>query len=70
MRVFAISDVHVDYKQNMDWLLSLSLTAYRRDVLVLAGDVTDSVSRFREAVGALAARFGAAARLWLVDSQV
>ena len=26
MRVFAISDVHVDYKQNMDWLLSLSLT--------------------------------------------
>ena len=41
MRVFAISDIHVDYPANMTWLLGLSNYDFRQDFLLLAGDVSD-----------------------------
>jgi hypothetical protein len=40
-RVWAISDIHTDIKQNRAWLHALSTTAYHRDTLILAGDVSD-----------------------------
>jgi predicted phosphodiesterase len=43
MRVFAVSDIHVDYPSNLAWVESLSHSDYRDDVLILAGDVTDSL---------------------------
>ena len=58
MRVFAISDIHVDYPDNLAWIESLSDGAFQGDVLVLAGDVTDRLDLFRRAVGALADKFG------------
>jgi len=44
MRVFAISDLHLDYEQNQSWLRGLSQTDYLQDVLILAGDISDRLS--------------------------
>lgn len=41
MKVYAISDLHVDYAENMAFLKSLSRQDYRDDILILAGDVSD-----------------------------
>jgi predicted phosphodiesterase len=43
MRIFALSDIHVDYQINARWIAGLSDTDYRDDVLILAGDVTDAL---------------------------
>ena len=56
MRVFAISDIHTDHKQNLQWVRHLSLETdqagdpmYSRlaDVLIVAGDVTHKPDVFR-----------------------
>ena len=39
-RVFALSDIHVDFDVNAQWVEGLSSVDYRDDVLILAGDVT------------------------------
>jgi len=41
MRVFAVSDIHVDYSANAKWIANLSVAEYQDDVLILAGDVSD-----------------------------
>ena len=41
MKVFTVSDIHIDYSQNLQWLLSLSQTDYCDDILILAGDISD-----------------------------
>jgi 3',5'-cyclic AMP phosphodiesterase CpdA len=57
MRIFAISDIHTDHKQNLDWVRKLAgqvlpsgLPEYCRlsDVLIVAGDVTHKPDIFRE----------------------
>lgn len=40
-RIFAISDLHLDYPANLQWLSELSLSEYQTDVLILAGDISD-----------------------------
>lgn len=40
MRVFALSDIHIDYDVNARWIANLSVAEYQEDVLILAGDVT------------------------------
>lgn len=57
MRVFAISDIHVDYDANMRWVHGLSSADYRDDVLILAGDVTHRPQLLAECIGAFARRF-------------
>jgi len=42
MRVFALSDVHIDYEVNSKWIANLSVAEYQDDVLILAGDVSDT----------------------------
>lgn len=44
MRVFALSDIHLDYDVNARWLAGLSRSDYRDDVLILAGDVSDDMN--------------------------
>ncbi|MBB3610659.1 metallophosphoesterase [Rhizobium sp. BK602] len=41
MRVFAVSDIHLDYEENRHWLLNLSDVDYRSDILILAGDISN-----------------------------
>lgn len=57
MRIFALSDIHVDYDVNLLWVQSLSTADYQDDVLVLAGDVTDSVPLLEKTLRLFVARF-------------
>ena len=59
MRVFAVSDIHVDYKENLAWILSLDNKEYANDILILAGDVTDKMSLLKQVLVSLAASFKA-----------
>jgi predicted phosphodiesterase len=49
MRVFAISDLHIDYEENRRWTYGLSQSDYKNDILVLAGDVTDETALLEKA---------------------
>src|SRR5215831_14508430 len=42
MRIFAVSDIHIDYDENARWVANLSISEYQDDLLILAGDVTDT----------------------------
>jgi predicted phosphodiesterase len=57
MRIHAVSDIHVDFSENRQWLHNLSRQDYQDDVLILAGDVSDIVSLFAEALESLKKRF-------------
>lgn len=57
MRVFAVSDIHIDYEANADWVAKLSMVDYRDDLLILAGDVTDTLRKLDWCLKALAKRF-------------
>lgn len=57
IRVFAISDLHVDYAQNMKWLQNLSDSDYKNDLLIVAGDISDNLLRFSEALEHLTKKF-------------
>lgn len=57
MRVFTVSDIHVDYAENLAWILNLEHKEYANDILILAGDVTDKMSLLEQVFSALAARF-------------
>ena len=57
MRIFALSDLHVDYSQNRQWVQALSVADYQNDVLILAGDLTDNYARLAECFEQLAGRF-------------
>lgn len=57
MRVFALSDIHVDFEANAKWVEALSCSDYRNDVLVLAGDVSDSLTRLASCLDAFVRRF-------------
>ncbi|MET0497704.1 MAG: metallophosphoesterase, partial [Steroidobacteraceae bacterium] len=57
MKIFALSDIHVDYEPNAKWVSELSTFDYRDDVLILAGDVSDSLERLRWCPAAFARCF-------------
>src|SRR5215471_14221752 len=57
MRVFALSDIHIDYDVNAKWIANLSIAEYQEDVLILAGDVSDTSRLLEWCLCALAKRF-------------
>ena len=57
MKVFALSDVHVDYPENKKWLFELSQFDYREDVLILAGDLTDNLLLLKECFRSVQGKF-------------
>lgn len=57
MRIFALSDIHVDYEANARWVAGLSEADYRDDLLILAGDLTDRLSLLAWCLEAFAKRF-------------
>lgn len=63
MRVFAISDLHVDYEPNRVFVDTLSLVDFRDDLLIVAGDLSHHAERLESALLALHKRFKA---LWFV----
>lgn len=57
MRVFAVSDIHVDYALNLKWVQGLSRSDHRDDVLILAGDVSHRPALLGNALESLATCF-------------
>ncbi len=57
MRVFAVSDIHLDYDINLHWLESLSKVDYQDDILILAGDISDQLHLLERCFKTLATRF-------------
>jgi predicted phosphodiesterase len=57
MRVFAVSDIHVDYDVNARWIQNISKLDYQEDILILAGDVTHTLPLLASSLSTLAARF-------------
>ncbi len=57
MRIFAVSDIHVDYEENSQWVAGLSFEEYTEDVLILAGDVSDSIARLSACFQQLTRKF-------------
>ncbi|CAF1294282.1 unnamed protein product [Rotaria sp. Silwood1] len=44
-KIYAISDLHVDYDENMKWIEHLSNDKYLNDTVIIAGDVTHILSK-------------------------
>lgn len=57
VRIFALSDVHADFEPNACWLRSLSLHDHQADVLILAGDISDSLPLLGWCLELVARRF-------------
>ncbi|KAJ9469869.1 hypothetical protein DIPPA_18074 [Diplonema papillatum] len=48
LRVYGVSDVHVDYKENAKWLQDIDTERHQNDALIVAGDVTHDTSLLRQ----------------------
>ena len=57
MRIFALSDLHVDFEENWAWVQALSPVDYQRDVLIVAGDITHQIERALQTFHVLRKRF-------------
>lgn len=57
MRIYAISDLHTDFKVNRLLLDELTRSGHKRDALLVAGDVADRLEVIEETLALLAARF-------------
>jgi Icc-related predicted phosphoesterase len=57
MRFFALSDLHVDYAENRNWVRELSPGEYRSDVLLLAGDLSSDLEVLEDCLCRLRERF-------------
>ncbi|MFT5392782.1 MAG: putative phosphodiesterase [Gammaproteobacteria bacterium] len=57
--IYAVSDLHVDFRENMEWVWSLSSHRYLNDALIVAGDVSDNLQRLELTLVALRERFAA-----------
>lgn len=57
MRIFAISDLHADFRDNRALVDRLSASEFRGDALLVAGDVADRLETVEETLGALRRRF-------------
>ncbi|HEV3052863.1 MAG TPA: metallophosphoesterase family protein [Longimicrobium sp.] len=57
MRIYAISDLHTDFRENRAALERAELAGHRDDVLIVAGDIADSEAVLRDTLRWLAERF-------------
>jgi predicted phosphodiesterase len=55
--VYAVSDIHVDYPQNLEWVLGLDCHEYQADVLLLAGDVSEDMKLLERVLRGCLERF-------------
>ncbi len=51
LRIFCISDIHVEYEINRRWLNNLSQHDYKNDLLILAGDITNNLMLLEKILG-------------------
>lgn len=58
MKIFTISDLHLDYAQNRQWLDAIDPVAYQDDVLIMPGDISSRLDLIEACFKQLAAKFG------------
>jgi Icc-related predicted phosphoesterase len=63
MRIFAISDIHVDFDENQQWINKISASDHKKDTLILAGDISHNLNQLQENLIDLKSKF---ARLFFV----
>ena len=56
-RVFACSDIHTDFEENMAWVRSLSDVAFAADAVILAGDISDDLGVLETTLRLFASKF-------------
>lgn len=59
VRIYALSDLHVDYDENFSWLENLSPSAFQSDVLIVAGDVSEDLEKLKRTFQRLQNKFAA-----------
>jgi len=57
MRIWAISDLHADFRENRRLLERIPAGEHRGDALIVAGDVADSIPLVTDVLGGLRERF-------------
>lgn len=57
MRIFAVSDLHVDFIENARWVANISHRDFTDDLLILAGDVSESLRGLALTFSIVARRF-------------
>lgn len=57
LRVFVVSDLHTDYSENLKWVSCLSTVNHKDDVLIVAGDVSETYKNFLMTMSLLKDRF-------------
>ncbi|MCL9781784.1 metallophosphoesterase [Vibrio sp. S4M6] len=57
MRLFAVSDLHLDYEENRNWLAGLSNADFQSDILILAGDISDDTKLIQWCFTTLQSKF-------------
>ncbi|MDG2140959.1 MAG: metallophosphoesterase [Gammaproteobacteria bacterium] len=59
MRIHTVSDLHVDCRENMHWVLSLSQINYLNDILLIAGDLSHHLGDLKKVFVSLKKKFRA-----------
>ena len=59
MRIFALSDIHIDFNENQRWVNNLSDTDFKNDVLILAGDICHNLEKLKNNLLNLRGKFTA-----------
>eukprot|EP00276_Gloeochaete_wittrockiana_P000767 CAMPEP_0184671468 /NCGR_PEP_ID=MMETSP0308-20130426/85520_1 /TAXON_ID=38269 /ORGANISM="Gloeochaete witrockiana, Strain SAG 46.84" /LENGTH=275 /DNA_ID=CAMNT_0027118607 /DNA_START=161 /DNA_END=985 /DNA_ORIENTATION=+ len=57
-RVYVLSDVHTDHRENWKWIQELSNTEYKNDCLIVAGDLCDDLKLLEETLRTFCSKFG------------
>lgn len=57
MRVYAVSDLHTDFRENQALVESLPLGEHTDDALIVAGDIADDLERVEATLALLRTRF-------------
>ncbi|HEU4560414.1 MAG TPA: metallophosphoesterase [Longimicrobium sp.] len=57
MRIYAVSDLHADFRENRRLLERIPAREHRGDALLVAGDVADSLAVLRDVLSLLRERF-------------
>ncbi|HVI48998.1 MAG TPA: metallophosphoesterase [Chitinophaga sp.] len=57
MKIQALSDLHIDYDENLQWLQGLSRYDYQEDTLILGGDISHHITLLETAFNMLKKTF-------------
>ncbi len=57
MRVFSISDIHIDFTENARWIKDISEKKFKQDALIFAGDAAHNLKMLQDVLLQLKAKF-------------